>query len=135
MVVHQLNCKELTTEALIADIKARREGVDAGRRLDGLAHFVQKGAIICLAGILPLAAAREYTHGDERGRGDWAAQPEISAGPLERGAGPGPGMDLSTLQDLVSGVGVILANDFTLPQPQVVSTTARNPREALMPQI
>lgn len=108
-----LDLDGIPTRALEADLGLREAGVSPSDRLDAFSSLVQKGAVICLAGILPLGAAREYEPAS-RDTGETELRDE------RRDAGgipDGRGMDLSTLQDLVSGVGVILTSDFSLPRP------------------
>lgn len=109
----QIDLDRIPTQALEADLDRRAVGATPIDRVGGLSSFVQKSAIICLAGILPLAAAREYAPERTEINGTAGFQDDRGVG----GAGGGKAMSLSTLQDLVSGVGVILTSDFSLPRP------------------
>jgi hypothetical protein len=108
-----LDLDRIPTRTLEADLGMREEGIPPADRLEAFSSFVQKGAIICLAGILPLGAAREYA---PVARGEDEAEFRDGGG-TAGGMPRGQGMDLSTLQDLVSGVGVIMTSDFSLPKP------------------
>jgi len=105
---------QATTAGLLLDLDRRDHGWTAVDRVELLSNVLQKSAFICLAGILPLGAIREYSRGREEGIRDPITLDE--RGKKQSGEGIPNGMDLSTLQDLVSGVGVILGSDFSLPR-------------------
>lgn len=111
-----VNIDKIPTRILSEDLGRRDKGFSPAERVDALSSFVQKGAIICLAGILPLGAAREFEPTSiDRGLAGVGIENERSSNESSRS------MDLSTLQDLVSGVGVILTTDFSLPRPAAVA--------------
>ncbi len=119
----------LSTSFLLEDIRLREDGWRAADRVEQISHLIQKSAFVCLAGILPLGAAREYQYAVppglvevyEPGKDKKATKENNSAG-----------LDLSTLQDLVSGVGVILGSDFSLPRPETAARGAEAVRGNLM---
>lgn len=110
MAKHKINLDRIPTRELASDLDRRQVGVGVHERIDFLSSFVQKSALICLAGILPLGAARESLPVGRR-------EDEGTALKQSTDGASGGDMDLSTLQDLVSGVGVILTSDFSLPRP------------------
>lgn len=112
----RLDLDRIPTRTLEADIGSRLSGAGPEDRLFSFSSLIQRGALICLAGILPLAAAREYAAERHGGEGAEIEDDKRTGG----GIPDGRSMDLSTLQDLVSGVGVILTSDFSLPRPSGV---------------
>lgn len=117
MTKKSLNLDGIPLSALEGDLERRAGGCMAVDRVDAFSSFMQKGAVMCLAGILPLGAAREYAPvpynpGEEMHFEQGGCGGEARGGDSK--------MDFSTLQDLVSGVGVILTSDFSLPRPSGV---------------
>lgn len=97
----------IPTSVLLADAEASSSET-ASSRAHSLSNAIQKGALVCLAATIPLAVARNF----ERNMAYAAAPPQrerriVSKGEYCPALAPVE-LDLSTLQDAVSGLGFIL---------------------------
>lgn len=99
--------ESIPTSVLLRDAEASRFE-DPEQRGFEISKVLRRGALVCLAATLPVFELRSHEANSYSARYDQGVEESISKPKHPLPLSPPPDMDMSTLQDAVSGLGFIL---------------------------
>lgn len=106
----------IPTAALLRDASAAVDAqTSASERGHTLSCAIQKGALVCLAAAIPLAIARNYEYNMYSSAPSSDPERRFEKKAETNPCTPPSALDLSTLQDAVSGLGFILTSTDSSP--------------------